>query len=129
MLIHFNSTRFINVRLTQQALSVWPVAQPVVRQMDGDADSFANLATSHTPLATFFFFQKAPSGLPKPYLVSETHWYCRTSARSLFPAVHTPRSLSASALLNSTAIVFILCVAYLILSDNGWIINQDFCAD
>ncbi len=26
-----------------------------------------------------------------------------------------------------TAIVFILCVAYLILSDNGTIINQDFC--
>ncbi len=52
MLIHFNSTRFINVQLMQQAFSVWPVAQPVVRQMDGDADSFANWATSHTPLAT-----------------------------------------------------------------------------
>ncbi len=30
---------------------------------------------------------------------------------------------------HSTAIVFILCVAYLILSDDGTIINQDFCAD
>ncbi len=30
---------------------------------------------------------------------------------------------------HSTAIVFILCVAYLTLSDDGWIINQDFCAD
>ncbi len=27
---------------------------------------------------------------------------------------------------HSTAIVFILCVAYLILSDNSWIINNDF---
>ncbi len=30
---------------------------------------------------------------------------------------------------HSTAIVFILCVAYLILSDDGTIINQDFCSD
>ncbi len=30
---------------------------------------------------------------------------------------------------HSTAIVFILCVAYLILSDDGTSINQDFCAD
>ncbi len=30
---------------------------------------------------------------------------------------------------HSTAIVFILCVAYLILSDDGTIINQYFCAD
>ncbi len=29
----------------------------------------------------------------------------------------------------STAIVFILCLAYLILSDDGAIIKQDFCAD
>ncbi len=28
-----------------------------------------------------------------------------------------------------SAIVFILCVTYLILSDDGMIINQDFCAD
>ncbi len=27
---------------------------------------------------------------------------------------------------HSIAIVFILCVAYLIWSDNGWIINKDF---
>ncbi len=70
---------------------------------------------------------------------------------------HTSLSLSASALLSarwrapalsvktqiccfsnftckyswnhSTAIVFVLCVAYVILSDDGTIINQDFCAD
>ncbi len=30
---------------------------------------------------------------------------------------------------HSTAMVFNLCVAYLILSDDGTIINQDFCAD
>ncbi len=70
-----------------------------------------------------------------------------TSARSLFPS--TPLYISvwkelrfqlrhryvASLILrkysrnHSTAIVFILCVAYLILSDDGTVINQDFCAD
>ncbi len=84
----------------------------------------------------------------------------RMSARSLFPSMRTPLSLSASAQgththlyiiqrlkgaalsvktqiwcfsnftcknsqNHSTAIVFILCVAYLILSDDGTIINQD----
>ncbi len=70
---------------------------------------------------------------------------CRTSARFLFPSVHTSLSLSlcvCSVQLSvktqiccfsnftckysrnhSTAIVFILCVAYLILSDDGSIIN------
>ncbi len=82
---------------------------------------------------------------------------CRESARSLFPSVHTALSLSASVLFcerlkgavlsfsvksccfsnftckysrnHSTAIVFILCVAYLILSDDGSIINKDYWAD
>ncbi len=88
------------------------------------------------------------------YYASEAD--CRASARSLFPSARTPLSLSlslsASALYSerlkeaaisvcfsnftckysrnhSTAIVFILCVAYLILSDDGTIMNQDFCAN
>ncbi len=60
MQIHFNSTNFINVRLTQRAFSVWPVAQPVVGEME--MHSVANLATLQSPLATFFPpLQKAPS--------------------------------------------------------------------
>ncbi len=79
---------------------------------------------------------------------------CRVSTKSLFPIACTALSLSAPASLewlkeaalsafrfqlcrfsnftckysrnHSTAIVFILCVAYLILSDDGSIINQDF---
>ncbi len=53
--MYFNSTNCINVRLTQCVFSVWPVAQPVVREME-----------MHS-VANFFPFKKAP----KPYLVSE----------------------------------------------------------
>ncbi len=80
---------------------------------------------------------------------------CRTSARSPFPSTRTPLSLSlslsvrllCSALSVKTDMLLLLilhasiaeitaqllslsiCVAYLILSDDGTIINQDFCAD
>ncbi len=32
--IHFNGTNFINVWLTQRVFSVWPVAQPIVGEME-----------------------------------------------------------------------------------------------
>ncbi len=51
MQIHFNGTNFINVRLTQRVFSVWPVAQPVVGEME--MHSVANLAKFLTPLPTF----------------------------------------------------------------------------
>ncbi len=61
MQIHVNGTLFFfYARLTQRVFSVWPVAQPVVGEME--MHSVANLATLQTPLATFFFFffKKAP---------------------------------------------------------------------
>ncbi len=51
MQIHFNGTNFINVRLTHRVFSVWPVAQPVVGEME--MHSVANLAKLQAPLATF----------------------------------------------------------------------------
>ncbi len=48
--IPFNGTNFINVHLTQHVFSVWPVAQPVVGEIE--MHSVANLATLQTPLAT-----------------------------------------------------------------------------
>ncbi len=47
--IPFNGTDFINVGLTQRIFSVWPVAQPVVGEME--MHSVANLATLQTRLA------------------------------------------------------------------------------
>ncbi len=41
--IPFNDTNFINTQLTQHVFSVWPVAQPVVGEME--MHSVANLAT------------------------------------------------------------------------------------
>ncbi len=52
MQIHFNGTNFINAWLTQRIFSVWPVAQPVVGEME--MHGVDNLATLQTPLATFF---------------------------------------------------------------------------
>ncbi len=43
MQISFNGTNFINLRLTQRVFSVWPVAQPVVGEME--MHSVANLVT------------------------------------------------------------------------------------
>ncbi len=57
--INFNGTNFINARLTQHVFSVWPVARPVVGEMD--MHSVANLATLQTPLATFFPSKKRPN--------------------------------------------------------------------
>ncbi len=37
---HFNGTNFFNARLTQRVFSVWPVAQPLVGEME--MDSVAN---------------------------------------------------------------------------------------
>ncbi len=85
----FNGTNFINAWLTQHIFSVWPMAQPVVGEME--MHSVANLATVQTALATFFPFKKAP----KPYLVSENCQYC--PARSCFPFLtrtHLSPSLS-----------------------------------
>ncbi len=64
--IHFNGTHFINARLTQHEFSVWPVAQPIIGEME--MHSVANLVTLQTLLATFFPFKKAS----KPYLVWES---------------------------------------------------------
>ncbi len=50
--VSFSGTNFINVRLMQRVFSVWPVAQPVVGEME--MHSVANFATLQTPLATFF---------------------------------------------------------------------------
>ncbi len=50
---------FINARLTQRVFSVWPVAQPVVGEME--MHSAAKLVTLQTPLATFFTSKKRPS--------------------------------------------------------------------
>ncbi len=84
--IHFNGTNFFNARLTQHVFPVWPVAQPVVGEME--KHSVANLATLQTPLATFFPSKKHPN------LVSENHQDCRANARSCSPsATHTPLSL------------------------------------
>ncbi len=47
--IHFNGTHFFNARLTQRVFSVWPVAQPVVGEMEIKMHSVANLATLQTP--------------------------------------------------------------------------------
>ncbi len=91
---HFNGTNFFNARLTQRVFAVWPVAQPLVGEME--MDSVANLGTLQTPLATFFPSKKRPN------LVSENHRYCRASARSCSPSARTHLSLSASALFRRT---------------------------
>ncbi len=93
--IPFNGTDFINVGLTQRIFSVWPVAQPVVGEME--MHSVANLATLQTRLATP---PPPPKKVPKSYLVSENRWYCRASA------THISRSLSLSA---SAQIMFSAC--------------------
>ncbi len=59
MQIYFKGTNFINARLTQSVFSVWPVAQPVVGEME--MHSVVNLATLQTPLATFFPSKKQPN--------------------------------------------------------------------
>ncbi len=85
--IPFNGTHFINVRLTQRVFSVWPVAQPVVGEME--MHSFYQLSNSAAdPFSNFFPLKKAP----KPYLVSENRLYCR--ARSCFPRRATHLCLS-----------------------------------
>ncbi len=88
--IHFNGTNFFNARLTQRVrlFSVWPVAQPVVGEME--MHSVANLATLQTLLAIFFPSKKHPN------LVSENHRYCRASARSCSPSARTHLSLALS---------------------------------
>ncbi len=57
--IPFNSTNFINARLTQRIFSVSPMAQPLVGEME--MHSITNLATMQTPLATFFPKKKRPN--------------------------------------------------------------------
>ncbi len=49
--------------LTQRVLAVWPVAQPVVGEME--MHSVANLATLQTPFANFFPLKKK-----RPNLIS-----------------------------------------------------------
>ncbi len=124
--IPFKSTNFINARLTQCVFSIWPMAKPVVGEME--MHSVANLATLQTPLATFFPSQKCPNliqslinagtaaraiGLAfparahaslslSPRLLSlfsmhtHTSFFLSASAQFLFSA-HTHLSLSASA--------------------------------
>jgi len=57
--IHFNGTNCINAQLTQCVFSVWPVARPVVGEME--MHRVANLATLQTPLVTFFPSKKRPN--------------------------------------------------------------------
>ncbi len=57
--INFNGTNFNNAWLTQRIFSVWPVAQPVVGEME--MHSVSNLATLQTPLVTFFPSEKRPN--------------------------------------------------------------------
>ncbi len=87
MQIHFNGTNFF--KLTQRVFSVWPVAQPIVGEME--MHSVANLATLQTPLATFFPFKKAPkpSFWESPVLPREREVLLSQRA-------HTPLSLSLS---------------------------------
>ncbi len=59
MQINFKGTNLINARLTQHIFSVWPMAQPVVGEME--MHSVAYLATLQTPLATFFPSKKRPN--------------------------------------------------------------------
>ncbi len=94
--IHFNGTHFINARLTQHKFSVWPVAQPIIGEME--MHSVANLVTLQTLLATFFPFKKAS----KPYLVWEspsTAAWVRGLAFTARAHTHTPPSLSLSLVL------------------------------
>ncbi len=58
-LTQINCTHFINARLMQRIFSVWPVAQPVVGEMEMHSD--AKLATLQTPLATFFPSKQHPN--------------------------------------------------------------------
>ncbi len=93
MQIHCNGTNFINPWLTQRVFSAWPVAQPVVGEME--MHSVANLATLQTPLATFFSFKKAS----KPYLVSENRPVLLPEHEVLLSqGAHTHLSLSLLAL-------------------------------
>ncbi len=102
MQIHFNGTNFFNARLTQLAFSVWPVAKPVVGEME--MHSVANLATLQTSLATFFpLFKKAPSD-KSLWFAQILFSYWDTLVLLAVPAhAHTSRlsSLSASALFSS----------------------------
>ncbi len=86
-----------------------------------------------------------PANSKLKYCASEAD--CRASTRSLFPSLRTSLSLSLSLSVcktqiycfsnctckyrrnHSSVIVFILCVAYLVLSDDGTIINNVFGAD
>ncbi len=99
--IHFNGTHFLNARLTQRVFSVWPVAQPVVGEME--MHSVANLATLQTPLATFFPSKKRPN------LVSENHRYCARARGSCSPSTRT-HSLSLSPLSPLISLSLSLCV-------------------
>ncbi len=51
MQINFIGTHFINARLTQRVFSVWPVAQPVVGEIE---------MHSVAPFSDFFTFKKVP---------------------------------------------------------------------
>ncbi len=88
--IHFNGTNFFNTRLTQHVFPVWPMAQPIVGEME--MHSVANLATLQTPLAIFFPSKKVPkpSFWDPPVLPREHKILLSQRART-----HTP-SLSLS---------------------------------
>ncbi len=56
--INFNGTNFINARLTQHVFSVWPVAQPVVGEMEMQCCHLSNIVD---PFSDFFPFKKRPN--------------------------------------------------------------------
>ncbi len=76
--INFNGTHFFDARLTQRIFSVWPVAQPVVGEME--MHSVANLVTLQTPKPSFW---------ESPVLPREREVLLSQRA-------HTPLSLSLS---------------------------------
>ncbi len=110
--IPFNSTNFINARLTQRIFSVSPMAQPLVGEME--MHSITNLATMQTPLATFFPKKKTAQTL---FSLQES----LVLSREFLLSQHALTSLS-----HSTTIVLILWVFYLI---RQWLDYKDFCAD
>ncbi len=98
MQIHFNGTNFINAWLTQRILSVLPVAQPVVGEMEMQCCQFSNSAD---PFSDFFSLQKSAQTL---FSFRESPALSRARGLAV-SGVRTPLSLSLSLCL------YLLCSA------------------
>ncbi len=106
MQIPFNGTNFINAGLTQRVFSVWPMAQPVVGEME--MHSIANLATLQTPLATFFPLKKRGQTL---FSLRESPVLLQEHEVLLPQHVHT-HSLSLSLSLSLSVSLLSFCSAH-----------------